>query len=117
MGLGRRCLAAGVLLHHVLQVYAVVRPAPALVAGGIKGATSCRDPHKQPFDAKSIWNTPLGVNAQLKDVGLGSFQTGQYHDDENFVVPQGTDAVDVINQGWWGPTPEPARALCQGVRV
>ena len=111
MGLGR-CLAAGVVLHHVLQVHAVVRPAPALVAGGIKGATSCRDPHKQPFDAKSIWNTPLGVNAQLKDVGLGSFQTGQYHDDENFVVPQGTDAVDVINQGWWGPTPEPARELC-----
>eukprot|EP01045_Picozoa_sp_COSAG04_P013383 COSAG04_NODE_947_length_9223_cov_6.404757_6_plen_454_part_00 len=73
---------------------------------------ACRDARRQPFAASSIWNTPLGAGAQLKDVGLGGFATGQFHDDENFVVPRGSDTVDVVNQGWWGPTPAPARAQC-----
>jgi hypothetical protein len=79
-----------------------------------RSRSACRDPHAQPFDSHSVWNTPLGTSARLQDVGLGDFQTGQYHDDENFVVPRGSsdELVDVINQGWWGPTPAPARALC-----
>ena len=73
---------------------------------------ACRDARRQPFLAQSIWNTPVGASARLADVGLGGFSTGQFHDDENFVVPRGTDTVDIINQGWWGPTPAPARGEC-----
>jgi hypothetical protein len=82
--------------------------APAATTGG----NTCRDAYRQPFLATSIWNTPLGSGAQLKDAGLGEFSTGQFHDDENFVVPRGVDTVDLINQGWWGPTPAPARGEC-----
>lgn len=94
------------------MVLVLILVRPALAGSGNKILRSCRDPHAQPFDGCSIWNTPLGTGAQMRDVGLTAFQTGQYHVDENFVVPSGTDEVDVINQGWWGPTPEPARALC-----
>ena len=48
------------------------------------------------------------------DVGLQSFVTGQFHADTNYVVPHApaTAAVEVINQGWWGPAPAPAARQC-----
>eukprot|EP01047_Picozoa_sp_COSAG01_P008937 COSAG01_NODE_360_length_18184_cov_21.881780_19_plen_410_part_00 len=98
---------AGSMLTRVLLPLLLVPPLLCSVR-----AVACRDAHRQPFLASSIWNTPLGVGAQLRDVGLAGFSTGQYHDDENFVVPSGADTVDVVNQGWWGPTPAPARGEC-----
>lgn len=83
-----------------------------LFLAGHRVDAACRDTYKQPFNGDSIWNTPLGADARFVDAGLSSFATGQYHVDTNYVVPAGTQPVDVINQGWWGPTPEPARAEC-----
>ena len=54
------------------------------------------------------------MDAKFADVGLQSFATGQFHADTNYVVPhaENTQAVDVIDQGWWGPTPAAAVRQC-----
>ena len=63
---------------------------------------------------QSIWNTPISLDAEFVDVGLQSFATGQFHADTNYVVAhaKSTEAVEVINQGWWGPTPARAAVQC-----
>ena len=84
---------------------------PVLVARGVLAAGTgrgrCRDPLYQPFGTESIWNTPIGRNARFADVGLADFATGQFHADTNYVLPHDPSApeVDIVDQGWWGPTP------------
>jgi hypothetical protein len=73
---------------------------------------ACRNPLQQPFSASSIWNTPLGEEAVLVDAGLSDFATGQFHVDTNYVVPTGEEVVDVVDQGWWGPTPAAGQKQC-----
>eukprot|EP00911_Craspedida_sp_UC1_P001645 UC1_evm4s1245 len=76
---------------------------------------TCRDAGKQPFSRDSIWNTPVGAGAVYTGVGLSSFDTGRFKPDVNFVVPPGpdtTEAVDIIDQGWWGDPPAAVQAQC-----
>jgi len=78
-------------------------------------AARCREAQAQPFSAASIWNTPIGANADLRGVGLAAFSTGAFHADTNYYVARpgaAADAVGVVSQGWWGKTPAAATKTC-----
>ena len=62
-------------------------------AGTMDRSTACRIPWQQPFSGSSIWNTPLGSGAQMVSVGLGTFNTGQFHGEPSY--PQ-----NHVGRGW-----------------
>lgn len=74
---------------------------------------ACRDPINQPFASSSIWNTPIGTEAQFVAANLyNEVNTSKFHVDTEYIVPKGEDVVRVIDQGWWGAEPKDVAAKC-----
>jgi len=71
-------------------------------------AEACRDPKQQPFLASSVWNTPIGSEAEFVTAGI--FNASQspprnfFSDDDYFFVTSASDPLTAwYKQGWWGP--------------
>jgi hypothetical protein len=63
----------------------------AAVAEGNSNNTSGRDPLAWPFASNSIWNMPIGANAQYEDVDIGSRGVGV--DTDWFIVTKESDPL------------------------
>lgn len=48
----------------------------------------------------------------LDAAGLGNFATDLFDDDTQYIIPRGDDAVDMMDQGWWGPSPPAVQKTC-----
>ncbi|NMG11836.1 hypothetical protein [Brasilonema sp. UFV-L1] len=74
------------------------------------GSGQPRDKYTQPFACDSIWNMPIGSNAQYVDAYIGS--TGVGVDTDWFIITQDSDpAVPTYMPGSWGP------GRCTGTQV
>jgi len=79
-----------------------------VIVGGastVSAQASCRDPLQQPFAADSIWNTPIGSNAQFVDAQFVLPSSG-YSFEENIIVMEPTAPLKTMykaaNHGWEG---------------
>lgn len=83
------------------------------------GAQTCRDQNLWPFNASSVWNTPLGSDAVFVPAGLfNSTRPGEeapyamQSDDDWFFAPSLSDPVmNWYSQGTWG-TPNNVSLYC-----
>ena len=62
-----------------------------------------RDPLKQPFSSTSIWNMPIGSNAQYVDAQLEWLQSAVVDEDHFYVLDSDDPLQPLLNPGTWGP--------------
>ena len=117
----------GAVFRAALAVERLARqgpPPPAAAAAAAEAAAApiaaaCRSPLQWPFNATSIWNTPIGSAARYEGTGLfprdGSNRStfGSFRHDDMVLIPSSpTDpAVPWHSQGHWGGPQTPA-AYC-----
>jgi len=111
-------------LYWLASVTAFSAPTPDLVEEQQARATTvtCRDRRTWPFDAKAIWNIPIGSGAVYHDAKLypetvepdGSMEPGQFLvDTDHFVATTASDPMTpFIQQGWWGNDAECGKDHC-----
>lgn len=75
-----------VALSVAVAVIALTAGLPAASAGSIDTSTTCRDRFQWPFSEASIWNTPIGGEAEYHPANL--FANGQvpknFHSDQEY---------------------------------
>ena len=73
-------------------VYAASDPAGTISTTGTRTALDCRDRFLWPFNATSIWNTPIGSGAQYVPAGIYSGDDEAHglpfnvHNDQDWLV-------------------------------
>ncbi len=68
---------------------------------GYEKYSGTRDPWLWPFSATSIWNMPIGSNAQLKKAGFEPENVMSIDDEYIYKVPEGSPLVDVYAPATW----------------
>ena len=72
-------------------------------------ALACRDPKAWPYNATSVWNTPIGGDAVYVPAHLFPGpppRLGIFVDTDYFVATSGADPlIPWYSQGWWNSTP------------
>jgi hypothetical protein len=72
-------------------------------------ALACRDPKAWPYNATSVWNTPIGGDAVYVPAHLfpgAPPRLGIFVDTDYFVATAGADPlIPWYSQGWWNSTP------------
>lgn len=67
------------------------------------GTVATRDVTLRPFAANSIWNTPIGSNAEYVDAKIEKAKNATV-DVDHFYILKGDDPLQPLyNQGTWGP--------------
>lgn len=75
-----------------------------------RGAPPCRDPSLWPYNATSVWNTPIGSAAAYVPANLfpspAPPNDGVFIDADYFVATSNADPmIPWFSQGWWNSTP------------
>lgn len=88
--------------HHTTTFKMTTSKNPQLIPNRT-GFPAARDPLKWPFSRESIWNMPIGANAQYVDARLEWAQQASVDVDYFYVLDANDPLQPVFAPGNWGP--------------